>query len=139
QYSAYLQDDLLFSDRLTINVGLRYDYWDGFDLDQHNNPIWQTLSTQTRYNEFYLRDFQGGKGGKLSNDDNNWGPRLGFTWDTKGDGRHLLRGGYGIYYDFPYTNATILFPAAAVQSSYGVVYTRTDGGGILNPNGSFFK
>jgi carboxypeptidase family protein/TonB-dependent receptor-like protein len=139
QYSAYVQDDVLVSDRLTVNLGLRYDYWDGFDLDQHTNPIWQTLSTQTRYNEYYLRDFQGGKGGKLSNDDNNWGPRIGFTWDTKGDGRRLLRGGYGIYYDFPYTNATILFPAAAVQSNFGVVYIHTNTAGIRNPNGSFFQ
>jgi outer membrane receptor protein involved in Fe transport len=139
QYSAYVQDDLLVSDRLTVNLGLRYDYWDGFDLDQRNNPIWQTLSTQTRYNESYLRDFQGGKGGVLSNDDNNWGPRIGFTWDTKGDGRRLLRGGYGIYYDFPYTNATILFPASAVQSNYGVSFIRNDTNGIRNPNGSFFR
>jgi Carboxypeptidase regulatory-like domain/TonB dependent receptor-like, beta-barrel len=139
EYSAYVQDDILVSDRLTVNVGLRYDYWDGFDLDQHTNPIWQTLSTQTRYNEFYLRDFQGGRGGKLSNDDNNWGPRIGFTWDTKGDGRRLLRAGYGVYYDFPYTNATILFPAAAVQSNYGVSYSHTDSNGIRNPNGSFFR
>lgn len=139
QYSAYVQDDVLVSDRLTVNLGLRYDYWDGFDLDQQNNPIWQTLSTQTRYNEFYLRDFQGGRGGKLSNDDNNWAPRIGFTWDTKGDGRRLLRGGYGIYYDFPYTNATILFPAAAVQSNYGVIYQHVNGQGIRNPNGSFFR
>ncbi len=139
QYSAYLQDDLLLSDRLTINLGVRYDYWDGFDLDQRANPIWQYLSTQTRYNESYLRDFQGGKGGVLKNDDNNWGPRLGFTWDTKGDGRKLLRGGYGIYYDFPYTNATILFPASAVQSNYGVSFRVVNGQGIRNPNGSFFK
>ena len=140
EYSAYIQDDVLVSDRLTVNVGLRYDYWDGFDLDQHNNPIWQTLSTQTRYNEFYLRDFQGGKGGKLSNDDNNWGPRIGFTWDTRGDGRRLLRGGYGVYYDFPYTNATILFPAAAVQSNYGVVYNVNNTAGIRNPTtGGFFR
>jgi carboxypeptidase family protein/TonB-dependent receptor-like protein len=139
QYSAYFQDDLLFSDRLTLNVGLRYDYWTGFDLDQRSNPIWQTLSTQTRFNEFYLQDFQGGGGGKLSNDDNNWGPRLGFTYDLKGDGRQLLRGGYGIYYDFPYTNATILFPAAAVQSNFGVVYNHVNPNGIRNPDGSFFR
>jgi len=139
QYSAYLQDDILVNDRLTVNVGLRYDYWDGFDLDQHTNPIWQTLSSQTRYNESYLRDFQGGKGGKLENDDNNWAPRLGFTWDASGDGRRLLRGGYGIYYDFPYTNATILFPAAAVQSNYGVVYQVVNGQGIRNADGSFFR
>ena len=139
EYSAYVQDDLLVNDRLTINVGLRYDYFTGFDLDQRSNPIWQALSTQTRYNESYLRDFQGGNGGVLKNDKNNWAPRIGFTWDAKGNGQQLLRGGYGIYYDFPYTNATILFPAISVQSNYGVSYNFNDPNGIRNPNGSFFR
>jgi TonB dependent receptor/Carboxypeptidase regulatory-like domain len=139
QYSGYFQDDLLVNDRLTLNVGLRYDYWTGFDLDQRSNPIWQTLATQTRYNEGYLRDFQGGKGGVLKNDKNNWGPRLGFTWDTAGDGKRLLRGGWGRYFDFPYTNATILFPASAVQSNYGVIYSYVDPNGIRNSDGSFFR
>ncbi|HEV7507815.1 MAG TPA: TonB-dependent receptor [Thermoanaerobaculia bacterium] len=142
QYSGYFQDDILASDRLTLNIGLRYDYWSGYDLNQTSNPIWQTLSTQTRYNESYLQDFQGGRGGVLKNDKNNWSPRLGFTFDASGDGKHLIRGGWGIYYDFPYTNATILFPASAVQSSYGVVYnvTKKPGdAGILNPDGTFFR
>ncbi len=55
--------------------------------------------TQTQFTEYYLRDFQGGGGGVLENDDNNFAPRLGFTYDIKGDGathparrlRHLLR------------------------------------------------
>jgi carboxypeptidase family protein/TonB-dependent receptor-like protein len=139
QYGGYFQDDVLFNDRLTLNVGLRYDRWTGFDLDQHSNPIWQALSTQTRYNEFYLQDFQGGRGGKLKNDTNNWAPRLGFTYDASGDGRHLVRGGWGIYYDFPYTNATILFPATAVQSNYGVVYNVHNANGIRNADGTFFR
>ena len=139
QYSVYLQDDIFWNDRLTLNLGLRYDYWDGFDLDQRSNPIWQALSTQTTFNEYYLRDFQGGKGGKLSNDDNNWGPRLGVTYDVQGNGRHLVRGGWGIYYDFPYTNATILFPTAAVQSNYGTTYNHHNDAGIRNPDGSFFQ
>ena len=138
QYSVYGQDDWFVSNNLTINVGLRYDYWAGFDLDQRNNPIWKELSTQTQYNEAYLRQFQGGKGGVLPNDKNNIAPRLGFTWDAKGDGKHLLHGGWGRYYDFPYTNATILFPASAVQSNYGVVFNATDPNGIKNPDGSFF-
>ncbi len=139
EYSGYVQDDLIASDRLTINVGLRYDYWAGFDLDQRSNPIWQTLASQTTYNEFYLRDFQGGKGGVLKNDTNNWAPRLGLTWDTTGEGKKLLRGGWGRYYDFPYTNATILFPALSVQSNYGVVYNYVDPNGIRNPDGSLFR
>jgi hypothetical protein len=139
EYSGYFQDDILVNDRLTINVGLRYDYFTGFDLDQRSNPIWQALSKQTRYNESYLRDFQGGGGGVLKNDKNNWAPRVGFTLDTQGNGQQLLRGGYGIYYDFPYTNATILFPAISVQSNYGVSYNYNDPNGIRNPNGTFFR
>jgi outer membrane receptor protein involved in Fe transport len=139
QYSGYLQDDWAVRDRLTLNLGLRYDYWDGFDIDQRSNPIWQALSTQTTYHEFFLADFQGGRGGKLENDSNNYAPRLGFTYDVKGDGRHLLRGGWGIYYDFPYTNATILFPSFSVQSNYGVSYNVQDPNGIRNPDGTFFQ
>ncbi|HEV7517056.1 MAG TPA: TonB-dependent receptor [Thermoanaerobaculia bacterium] len=137
QYSGYVQDDWHASDRLTVNAGVRYDYWDGFNLDQRSNPIWQTLATQTQYHESYLRDFAGGK--QLKNDKNDFGPRLGFTWDTEGDGRRLLRGGWGLYYDFPYTNATILFPAFAVQSNYGVAYMYSDPNGIKNPDGTFFR
>jgi outer membrane receptor protein involved in Fe transport len=139
QYGIYFQDDWNVSDRLTLNLGLRYDYWDGFDLDQRSNPIWQVLSTQTVFTEPYLRDFQGGRGGVLENDDDNYAPRLGFSWDVKGDGRHVLRGGYGTFYDFPYTNATILFPAEVVQSNYGTAYLHENPNGIRNPDGSLFR
>ena len=139
QYNYYGQDDISVNKNLTLNVGIRYDLWKGFDLDQHTNPIWKTLSTQTKYNEYYLKPFQGGGGGKLKNDTNNWGPRVGFTYDLKGDSKNILRGGYGRYYDFPYTNATILFPAAAVQSNYGVIYNVQDPNGIKNANGTLFQ
>jgi len=97
------------------------------------------LSTQTKYNDPYLKAFQGGKGGKLQNDTNNWAPRLGFTYDLHGDGSNIIRGGVGRYYDFPYTNATILFPAVSVQSTYGQSYAFHDGNGIKNANGTFFQ
>ncbi|HMC21720.1 MAG TPA: TonB-dependent receptor [Thermoanaerobaculia bacterium] len=139
QYNYYAQDDISVNRNLTINAGLRYDLWKGFDLDQHSNPIWQTLSTQTKYNESYLQPFKNGGGGKLKNDTNNWGPRIGFSYDLHADSKNIVRGGYGRYYDFPYTNATILFPAAAVQSNYGVVYNNSDPNGIKNANGTFFQ
>jgi hypothetical protein len=139
QYNYYAQDDVAINKNLTVNFGLRYDLWTGFDLNQTSNPIWKTLSTQTKYNESFLQDFQGGKGGVLKNDKNNWAPRLGFTYDLKGDSKNIIRGGYGRYFDFPYTNATILFPALAIQSNYGVVYSYVDPNGIKNANGTFFK
>jgi hypothetical protein len=139
QYSVYFQDDWHVNERLILNVGVRYDLWDGFDLDQRSNPIWQTLSAQTTYNEKYLQDFQGGKGGVLENDRNNIGPRLGFTYDLLGDTRHIVRGGWGIYYDFPYTNATILFPSMAVQSNFGQSYFHNNPNGIRNADGSLWR
>jgi len=138
QYSFFFQDDWRASKRLTINAGLRYDIYTGLDLDQTSNPIWKTLSTQTTYNESYLQDFQGGKGGKLETDKNNFAPRLGVSYDVKGDGRSFIRAGWGLYYDFPYINATILFPTSAVQSNYGVAYNVADASGIKNADGSFY-
>ena len=137
QYSIYVQDDWQFTQRLTFNLGLRYDLWQGFDLDQSTNPIWQTLTTQTQYSDPVLQMFRGSGG--LENDTNNWGPRLGFTYDLRGDARFMVRGGWGKYYDFPYTNATILFPAAAVQSNFGTSYLHVNAQGIRNADGSLYR
>jgi outer membrane receptor protein involved in Fe transport len=137
QYSIYFQDDWQLTERVQLNLGLRYDLWQGFDLDQSSNAIWQTLTTQTTYNEDYLVAFRGSEG--VEDDTNNWGPRLGFTWDLFGNGRQILRGGWGKYYDFPYTNATLLFPAIAVQSNFGASYLHADPQGIRNPDGSLYR
>jgi hypothetical protein len=141
QYNYYIQDDISFNDRLTLNAGIRYDKWTGFDLDQRANPLLPLYkAAAAAHPEIeYLRPFANGEADQLDDDDNNWGPRLGFTYDMKGDGKHIVRGGYGIYYDFPYTNATNLFPAAAAQSTYGIVYSHEDPKGIKNPDGSFFR
>ena len=141
QYAVYFQDDWAFSDRLTLNLGIRYDLNDGvggLELDQSSNRLCQFLTTQTTYNEYYLQEFRGWdcKGEK---DDDNWAPRLGFSWDMGDGGRQVLRGGIGRFYDFPYTNATVLFPAIEVQSNFGQVYGLTDVNGIRNPDGSFFR
>jgi hypothetical protein len=137
EYSVYLQDDLSVNPRLTLNVGLRYDLFTGFDLNQAGNPSWETLKAST-LDIPWLKPFQNATSDKLDDDKNNWSPRLGFSYDLTGDSRNIIRGGYGYYYDFPYTNATILFPSAAVESSYGLVFHAQDPNGIKNPDGSFF-
>jgi carboxypeptidase family protein/TonB-dependent receptor-like protein len=138
EYNGYLQDDWSVNPKLTVDLGVRYDLWTGYDLDQSANPIWRYLTTQTKYNEYYLRDFQGSSG--LKNARKNWSPRLGFSYDIHGNGSGIVRAGYGRYYQMPYTNATILFPASAVQSTYGVSYdlVAADAMGIRNADGSIF-
>jgi hypothetical protein len=140
QYNVYVQDDLGINKNLTLNVGIRYDLWTGYNLNQSTNPNFQLITSpaiQAKYQESYIHDFAGGK--TVSNDKNNFSPRLGFSYDLKGDSKNIVRGGFGRYYDFPYTNATILFPAGAVQSLFGPVYQNENASGIKNADGTFFR
>jgi hypothetical protein len=143
QYSGYLQDDIGVNKNLTVNAGLRWDSWTGFDLNQTLNPnlaIVQAAADANRYpNEPWLASFKNGGGTTLQNPKNNFAPRLGFTYDLHGDSKNIIRGGAGRYFDFPYTNANILFPASAVQSFFGPIYSYEDDNGIKNANGTFFR
>ncbi|HSR66675.1 MAG TPA: carboxypeptidase regulatory-like domain-containing protein [Acidobacteriota bacterium] len=80
QLAFFVQDNWQIAPNFTLNLGLRYDV-DFKPTTQNvinNAPPWQ-LDT------FSL------------DDNNNFAPRLGFAWDFRGDGRQVLRGGYGIY------------------------------------------
>jgi hypothetical protein len=149
-YSGYFQDDIGVNKNLTVNAGLRWDSWTGFDLNQTLNPnlaVLQAAADSGKYpQDVWLSSFKNGGGTTLQNPKNNFAPRLGFTYDLHGDSKNIIRGGAGRYYDFPYTNANILFPASAVQSLFGPIYdyedpTCTPGPcqGIKNANGSLFR
>jgi hypothetical protein len=89
-----------------------------------------------------LAGFQGFETFGLSSreDYNNIQPRIGLAWDVKGNGKDIIRGGWGIYYDFGYTNANILFAAInATGVGSGQVFNVNNSSGIKNPDGSFFK
>jgi len=86
-YNLFVQDDWRYTPRLTINLGVRYEYE---KLPEAQFP--NTLSNLTGL-PFGPEQTQ-----RLPADRNNFGPRLGFAWDITGDGKNALRGGYGIYY-----------------------------------------
>ena len=73
-------------------------------------------------------------------DTNNWQPRIGFAYDVCGNGRDVVRGGWGIYMDMAYTNSNALFAASdAIGKGFGAVLSVDNQHGIRNPDGSFYQ
>lgn len=139
QTGFYFQDDWSINDKLTLNLGVRYDIVTGLSINQSTSTLYQDLHAAAGiYNFSWLKPFGGSADGTISMDKNNIAPRLGAAYDLKGDGTTVFRGGWGLYYDFPYTNANLLFPQAAL-SNYGVIYTASDPDGIRNSDGTFYQ
>ena len=139
QYRAYIQDDWQISDRFAVNVGVRYEYTDVLEIDQRSSGTWQSLASRNDPSlPAHFQDFRGDDGVNDADDD-DIAPRFGFTWDLDGDGEQMVRGGWGIFYDFPYTNATTLFPLVAIQSNFGLDYNHNNANGIRNLDGSFWQ
>lgn len=90
---AYLQDEWRPSRALTITAGVRWDA-DINTLNQNVIAPWAGDTTLRRaIGEQYLNT------GDRANDLNNVAPRVSLAWDPSGDGRTILRTGYGIMYD----------------------------------------
>lgn len=140
QFAAYFQDDWRVSSRLTLNLGLRYDVITGYQIDQSLNPnfvLFQQFGAAGAFDGIIgLENF----GLDPKEDKDNWQPRVGFAYDLKGDGKDVIRGGWGIYYDVGYTNANVLFPAIdATGIGSGTVFNVNNPNGIRNPDGSFYR
>ena len=128
-FSAYIQDDWKITPRLTLNLGLRYDYFGptsetqghlvGFEPSKAttiplaipglgtNCPTDLTTCGSVVTGGFV----QAGNGnlpgipkvsdGLVNADGTNFGPRVGFAYQVTDRGNLVLRGGYGLFYDRP--------------------------------------
>jgi hypothetical protein len=89
EYNFFVQDDFRLSPRVTVNLGLRYEY------QQLPNAVLPNASTAIIPND--LRTINEATS-NLPSDTDNFGPRVGLAIDLTGDGKTTLRTGYGIYY-----------------------------------------
>jgi carboxypeptidase family protein len=90
QFATWFQDDWRATRRLTLNLGVRYDRDFNF-YDQPHYEINATRQGLERIGNPYSR-LPKSPGKDIS-------PRVGFAFDLSGDGRRVLRGGYGLYLD----------------------------------------
>jgi hypothetical protein len=87
-WSAFAQDDFRTSDRLTLNLGLRYDFF--HNLNQRE------LANNRFYKVFKAIGSPYGVLPKASKLD--FSPRVGLAWDARGNGSDVIRANFGMYY-----------------------------------------
>ena len=100
----YAQDDWRATSRLTMNLGLRYEF--------------ETVPTETNGRGYAFRniqtDKQGTQGPLFKNYTlRNFSPRVGFAYDLFGKGKTSIRGAFGVFYDVGNLGALFL------QNTYG--------------------
>jgi hypothetical protein len=104
QLALYAQDDWKVTPRLTLNLGLRWDANIKLLVDQSTN---RTMLILAGLNNTRARAITGGDLTKTTPSMSEFQPRVGFAWDVKGNGRTVIRGGYGIFYDQIFQNLTL--------------------------------
>jgi hypothetical protein len=124
EFALYGNDTWRIKPRLSLNLGLRYDY---FGVQHNKDPQLDsnfyygpgaTIQEQINRGQVLIAP-DSPVGGLWEKDKNNFAPRLGIAWDIFGNGKTSLRGGYGISYERNFGNVT--FNVLQNPPAYAVV------------------
>ncbi len=90
-FSFFAQDDFRVSSTLTLNCGVRWEYFGPLG-EKHN------LLSNLGQDGMLAMVGTDGLNGAYNRDLNNFGPRVGFAWNLRN--KTVIRGAYGIYHDY---------------------------------------
>jgi hypothetical protein len=121
---VFVQDDYQVSHRLVLNLGLRYEVSSELTSPTHH------LRNYSVARGFFT---PGEDGSSLYQPDrNNFAPRVGFAYTLTKDGRTVVRGGYGFFYDTLTYNTAVGLDLNRAEDPYTLGSIPSPGAGNLS-------
>ena len=121
QLGFYFQDDWKVSQRLTVNLGLRYDK--DFDFiggsDVANSRTFQELQQIAPFSPLAARLVAK----KATDYSKGFSPRIGLAYDLNGHGNHIVRAGFGMYYDNTFQNIPLFMEQQANNTIFQTAFS----------------
>jgi len=123
----YYQDDWRFKDNLTLNLGLRWDWFQQASNLLHNESVAQQTGPNHLWDQTLPLSLTTVP--NLPNNYHNFGPVLGFAWTPHilpglfGQNKTVIRGGFRIAYDFIFYNLATNVQGSAPFTNLATIET----------------